>query len=231
MQIRKKVLLTLAGLLFAGLAQAQTTVTVTDSDIAPGQKVVWTSDKVYVLDGFVFVDEGAELWIEPGTVIKGKPGQGEQASALIVARGGKIYAMGTPTHPIIFTAEADDVTDPNDLPLDARGLWGGVIILGRAGLNSTPGETAIEGIPTTEPRGLYGGNDDDDNSGVFRYVSIRYGGTDIGAGNEINGLTLGGVGRGTVIEFVEVFNNKDDGFEFFWWNCPDAIPGVCFQWG
>ncbi|MDQ7065891.1 MAG: T9SS C-terminal target domain-containing protein, partial [candidate division KSB1 bacterium] len=108
MQIRKKVLLTLAGLLFAGLAQAQTTVTVTDSDIAPGQKVVWTSDKVYVLDGFVFVDEGAELWIEPGTVIKGKPGQGEQASALIVARGGKIYAMGTPTHPIIFTAEADD---------------------------------------------------------------------------------------------------------------------------
>ena len=101
------------------------------------------------------------------------------------------------------------------MPLDARGLWGGVIILGRASLNSEPGETPIEGIPTTEPRGIYGGDDDGDNSGVFRYVSIRHGGTDIGAGNEINGLTMGGVGSGTVIEYVEVYNNQDDGFEWF----------------
>ncbi len=193
----------------------QEVVNVTDANIAAGQTVQWTNDKIYILDGLVFVDDGAELWIEPGTVIKGKPGQGEQASALVVARGGKIYAMGTPTHPIIFTAEADDANDPNDLPLDVSGLWGGVIILGKATLNSSPGETAIEGIPTTEPRGIYGGNDDEDNSGVFRYVSIRYGGTDIGAGNEINGLTLGGVGSGTTIEFVEVFGNEDDGFEFF----------------
>ena len=101
------------------------------------------------------------------------------------------------------------------MPLDARGLWGGVIILGRASLNSEPGETPIEGIPTTESRGIYGGDDDSDNSGVFRYVSIRHGGTDIGAGNEINGLTMGGVGSGTVIEYVEVYNNQDDGFEWF----------------
>jgi hypothetical protein len=167
------------------------------------------------LNGFVFVEDGETLTIEAGTVVKGKPGQGEAASALIVARGGKIFAEGTPTQPIIFTAEADDVNDPNDLPANTRGLWGGVIILGRAVINVAGGEQDIEGIPVTEPRGIYGGADDDDNSGVFRYVSIRYGGTNIGANNEINGLTMGAVGRGTTIEFVEVFNNADDGYEWF----------------
>lgn len=197
------------------LAASAATIDVTDADIAPATNAVWTADNEYVLNGLVFVDAGATLTIQPGTVIKGKPGQGENASALVVARGGKIFASGTADQPIIFTAEADDVSNPSDLPLDARGLWGGVIILGNATLNSEPGETPIEGIPTTEPRGLYGGNNDLDNSGVFRYVSIRHGGTDIGAGNEINGLTMGGVGSGTVIEYVEVYNNQDDGFEFF----------------
>ena len=187
--------------------------------------VTWTADNTYILDGHVFVENGATLAIEAGTVVKGKPNPGANASALIVTRGGKIYANGTASDPIVFTAESDDVNDPNDLPLDARGLWGGVIILGKASLNSTPGETAIEGVPVTEGRGLYGCDpagtgskiacDDEDDSGVFRYVSIRYGGSDIGAGNEINGLTMGGVGSGTTIEFVEVFNNKDDGFEWF----------------
>jgi hypothetical protein len=196
-------------------AASAATVDVVDADISPSSNVVWTADNEYVLNGLVFVDEGATLTIQPGTVIKGMPGQGENASALVVARGGKIFASGTPDQPIVFTAQADDVSDAGDLPLDARGLWGGVIILGRATLNSEPGETPIEGIPTTEPRGLYGGSDDGDNSGVFRYVSIRHGGTDIGAGNEINGLTMGGVGSGTLIEFVEVYNNQDDGFEWF----------------
>lgn len=191
------------------------TIQVNDADIAAGQNVVWTANNEYVLNGFVFVDAGASLTIEAGTVVKGMPGVAENASALIVARGGRIFANGTKEAPIVFTALADDVTDPFDLPLDARGLWGGVIILGAASLNSSPGETPIEGIPTTEPRGIYGGSDDDDNSGVFRYVSIRYGGTDIGAGNEINGLTMGGVGRNTVIEYVEVVNNQDDGYEWF----------------
>ena len=191
------------------------TIDVTSADIPAGTHVEWTADNEYVLNGLVFVGEGSSLTIQPGTVIKGKPGQGENASALVVARGGKIFAEGTADEPIIFTAEADDVSDPNDLPLNARGLWGGVIILGRASLNSEPGETPIEGIPTTEPRGMYGGDDDTDNSGVFRYVSIRHGGTDIGAGNEINGLTMGGVGSGTLIEYIEVFNNQDDGFEWF----------------
>ncbi|WP_456427855.1 T9SS type A sorting domain-containing protein [Rhodocaloribacter sp.] len=200
-------------LLWPSWAVAQDVITVTDAAVVGD--VVWTADHIYVLDGLVFVEAGETLTIEAGTVVKGKPGQGENASALIVARDGKIFAEGTPTQPIIFTAEADDVDDPNDLPLDTRGLWGGVILLGNGRLNSTPGETQIEGIPTTEPRARYGGDDDADDSGVFRYVSIRYGGTDIGAGNEINGLTMGAVGSGTTIEFVEVFGNQDDCFEFF----------------
>ncbi len=190
-------------------------IDVHDSDIQPGDHVVWTSDNTYILHGFVFVDSTATLTIEPGTIIKGSPGQGANASALIVARGGKIFAEGTVDRPIIFTALADDVTDPNDLPLDARGLWGGVILLGRARINTAARVGQIEGIPSTEPRGAYGGTDDNDTSGVMKYVSIRYGGTDIGAGNEINGLTFGAVGRGTVIDYIEVLNNKDDGYEWF----------------
>jgi len=174
---------------------------------------IWTANNIYILDGLVFVNEGDILTIEAGTVIKGKPGQGENASALIVARGAKIMAMGTSQKPIIFTAETDDLNGSvQDL---ADGLWGGVIVLGKASLNTVPGEQQIEGIPQTEPRGIYGGNIDNDNSGEIHYISVRHGGTDIGEGNEINGLTLGGVGSATVIEYVEVFANKDDGIEFF----------------
>jgi len=195
------------------IAHAQSTIVVTDASLSGD--AVWSAANVYVLDGIVFVESGETLTIEAGTLIKGKPGQGTNASALVVARGGKIMAEGTQSNPIIFTAEADDITTTSDLPLDTRGLWGGVILLGNGRLNSTPGETQIEGIPTTEPRARYGGNDDADNSGIFRYVSIRFGGTDIGAGNEINGLTLGAVGSGTTIDHVEVFSNQDDCFEFF----------------
>ena len=190
-------------------------ITITDDDIAPGQTVYWNADHTYLLDGFVFVEDGAVLNIEAGTVIKGKSGQGENASALIIARGGKIYAEGTAQKPIIFTAESDDINDPYDIPIGTTNLWGGVIILGKAKVNLATGTGQIEGIPPTEPRGAYGGTDDDDNSGVLRYVSIRHGGTDIGEGNEINGLTLGAVGRGTTIEYIEVSNNNDDGFEWF----------------
>ncbi len=205
----------LAMLFIPAIAWGQNEITITDADITAGANVVWSANNTYILNGLVFVDSAATLTIEAGTVIKGMPGQGESASALVVARGGKIYAEGTAEKPIIFTAFADDINDRTDMPLDARGLWGGLILLGNARLNSSPGQSAIEGIPTTERRGLYGGQDDEDNSGVLRYLSVRYGGTDIGAGNEINGVTFGGVGSGTVVEYVEVVNNQDDGFEFF----------------
>ncbi len=175
--------------------------------------ITWTSDKTYLLDGFVFVNDGQELTIEAGTVIRAKTGQGENASALIVARGGRINAQGTSVNPIIFTCEGDDLE--GSVPEFSKGLWGGLIILGNAPLNNEFSEGHIEGIPISEPRGVYGGGDNEDNSGILRYVSIRHGGTNIGSENEINGLTLGGVGNKTTIEYVEVISNKDDGIEFF----------------
>ena len=178
----------------------------------------WTKDKIYVLRGFIFVNEGQTLTIEEGTIIKGQQGTGAGASALIVARGGTIMAEGTADEPIIFTSTEDQIQPgevQSTLPSTTRGLWGGVIILGNATITTASGEANIEGIPVTEIRGLYGGDNDADNSGVFKYVSIRHGGTEIGEGNEINGLTMAGVGNGTTIEYVEVISNKDDGFEWF----------------
>src|SRR5690606_24772435 len=105
---------------------------------------------------------------------------------------------------------------PN-LDPEINGLWGGVLILGKApiSVSSNASDFQIEGIPPSDTRGLYGGDDPEDNSGVLRYISIRHGGANIGEGNEINGLTLGGVGNGTVIENIEVVANQDDGIEWF----------------
>lgn len=176
--------------------------------------ITWSSDYTYVMQGRVFVNDGQTLTIEPGTVVRGAASDDPtNASVLIVARGGKLIADGTAEEPIIFTAEEDDITSTSDLA-GLRGLWGGVIVLGRAPTNNA-GDVNIEGIPTTETRGAFGGNNPADNSGIIRYVSIRHGGTAIGANNEINGLTLGAVGNGTIIDYVEVFNNEDDGFEWF----------------
>ncbi len=107
-------------------------VVVKDSDINAGDNVFWTADNTYILDGFVFVEDGAVLNIEAGTVIKAKPGQGESASALIITKGAKIFAEGTAQSPIIFTAESDNVNDAFDLVLPSTNLWGGVILLGKA---------------------------------------------------------------------------------------------------
>lgn len=174
---------------------------------------VWTADNTYILQGFVFVNSGDSLTIEAGTLIKGASGTGANASALIVARGAYIHAVGTEANPIIMTFEGDPLD--GSIPYTTKGQWGGLILLGSARLNSVPGESAIEGIPTSEPRGLYGGTNDEDNSGMLAYISVRHGGTDIGAGNEINGVTYGGVGSGTSVEYIEVISNADDGMEFF----------------
>lgn len=186
--------------------------TITDNGLGIGT-TTWTKDKEYILEGFVFVNDGQVLTIEAGTVVKFKEGQAENSSALIVSRGGKIIANGTREEPIIFTAEEDDLK--GSIAKGARGLWGGLIILGNAPINLAGGEASIEGIPITEPRGIYGGITENDNSGVLKYVSIRHGGTNIGEGNEINGLTLGGVGSETEIDYVEVISNDDDGVEIF----------------
>lgn len=165
-----------------------------------------TPDNEYLLVGQTFVKSGVTLTIEAGTTIEGLPyDMNGLASVLVVERGGKIMAEGTREAPITFTsAFADDA-------LPQRGLWGGLIILGKAPINKSGGEEFIEGLAGIP----FGGNDPDDNSGVLRYVRVWYGGRDIGEGNEINGITFGGVGRGTVVEHCEVAWNNDDGFEFF----------------
>ncbi|MFV9551609.1 hypothetical protein [Algibacter sp. PT7-4] len=181
----------------------------------------WTNDKVYELNQKVVVEAGATLTIEAGTIIKGKPGTGSLASALIVARGAKINAVGTASSPIIFTSSSDNIepgqTAGTNLDETNRGLWGGLIILGNApcSFKGDLTEVQIEGIPADDTFGLYGGNVADDDSGILKYVSIRHGGALIGEGNEINGLTLGGVGNKTVIDNIEVIANVDDGIEFF----------------
>jgi hypothetical protein len=179
----------------------------------------WTSDKVWVLGARVSVTSDATLTIEPGTIIKGQAGTGPNSTALIIARGAKINAEGTATQPIIFTSVADEIEpgmieSPN-LDPTLNGLWGGVIVLGYAPISADAESVQIEGIPASDPNGLYGGTNAADNSGVIKFVSIRHGGANIGEGNEINGLTLGGVGTGTVIENIEVVANQDDGIEFF----------------
>lgn len=193
------------------------------------ENTTWTSDKVYILGGRITVVNGVTLTIEPGTIIKGEAGTGANATALLVARGGKLMAEGTAEAPIIFTSLADEIS-PDDvaagnfgspnLDPDINGLWGGVIVLGKAPISASNesgdvSEIQIEGIPTSDQNGLYGGNDPNDNSGVLKYISIRHGGANIGSGNEINGLSLGGVGSATVIENIEVVANQDDGIEWF----------------
>lgn len=180
------------------------------------------SGNVYTLTTRVFVLDGVTLTIEEGTIIKGEAGSGANATALVVARGGKIMANGTAEKPIIFTSVADRVEPgqiyfPDGLSANQSGLWGGLLILGKANasLKGNVTEMQIEGIPPSDTNGLYGGADDEDNSGVLKYVSIRHGGANIGDGNEINGLTLGAVGSGTTIENVEVVGNQDDGIEWF----------------
>lgn len=185
------------------------------------ENTTWTSDKIYQLNQKVVVGDGVTLTINPGTIIKGSPGTGSLASAMIVARGGVLNAQGTADQPIIFTSTADNIaigqTAGTNLDENDRGLWGGLIVLGNApcSFSGDVEELQIEGIPADDTFGLYGGNDPADNSGSLRYISIRHGGALIGEGNEINGLTLGGVGNGTVIDNIEVVANIDDGIEFF----------------
>jgi len=181
----------------------------------------WTNDNIYELNQKVVVEDGVTLTIEAGTIIKGKPGTGSLASALIIARGAKINAEGTSSNPIIFTSSSDNIdagqNAGTNLNESNRGLWGGLIILGKApcSFKGDLTEVQIEGIPADDTFGLYGGTVADDDSGILRYVSIRHGGALIGEGNEINGLTLGGVGSGTVIDNIEIVANVDDGIEFF----------------
>ena len=187
---------------------AKDDVVVVKGEISEDTK--WTKDKIYTLQGFVYVSNGATLTIEPGTIIKGdKASKG----TLIITRGAKINAEGTADQPIVFTSA---------LPAGARdkGDWGGVILLGKAPVNAGS-DVKIEG-GLTAPAGkdekdyfYYGGSDESDNSGVLKYVRIEFAGIAFSPDNEINGLTLGGVGNGTTIDYVQVYRSGDDAIEWF----------------
>lgn len=183
------------------------------------ENTTWETGKVYILQSRIAVLAGVTLTIQPGVIIKGEAGTGANATALLVARDATLMANGSADAPIIFTSIADEImpgeiASPN-LEVGLNGLWGGVIVLGNAPISADAESVQIEGIPPSDQNGLYGGTDPNDSSGEIRYISIRHGGANIGEGNEINGLTLGGVGTGTVIENVEIISNQDDGIEWF----------------
>lgn len=217
----------LLGLLGASSAQA---LNITNSTDISGN-VTWYATNTYYLPKVVYVQTNATLTIEPGTVIKAmttglisSPGVPIDCAALWVQRGGKLYANGTSNAPIIFTYDGDNVNDPNDVPYDTMGKWGGIVLCGKAQINSAANTTGNAASPKYEvfegttgelEQHKFGGNDDNDSSGELRYVSIRYPGIVFAAAKELNGLSLGGVGNGTVIDYVEVMNSADDGFEFF----------------
>ena len=164
----------------------------------------------YYLKGFNYVQNGAVLVIEAGTKIYG---DFNTKGTLIIQRGGKIFANGNANDPIVFTSQ-------KPAGLRAAGDWGGIIILGRSGINTASGSDSaeIEGFgPGLGP--IYGGQPriDNDSSGVFRYVRIEFPGINLTgiSGNEINGLTMGGVGSRTVIEYVQVSYSGDDSYEWF----------------
>ena len=173
---------------------------VVDGSIPITSNTTWVSSKKYLLKGFVRVKAGATLTIEAGTIIFGDK---NTLATLIIERGAKINAEGTATKPIIFTSEQPRLSR-------SYGDWGGVIILGNAPTNK-PTTTSIEGIDNAQ----YGGTDANDNSGILRYVRIEFAGVAVSPNNEINGLTLGGVGAGTIVEYVQVTEAADDSFEWF----------------
>ena len=174
--------------------------------------VTWSSDNTYYLNSQACVKDGVTLTIEAGTEIFGRYDANYSADnpapCLVVEQGGKIMAEGTAVAPITFKSELES-TDANYG--NGRGLWGGLIINGYAPIANEGGTANVEGL-TGVP---YGGTDPDDNSGVLRYVRVWNGGSSIAPDNEINGITLAGVGRGTVVEYCEVALNLDDGFEMF----------------
>jgi hypothetical protein len=159
-----------------------------------------TSDKVWTLKGYVYVTDGAKLIIQPGTTIVSDVAE---KGALCIERGSQIIAEGTQSKPIVFTSgRPEGQRSPGD--------WGGIVILGRAKTNRSSEPTIEGGIGRP-----YGGTNDSDNSGVLRYVRIEYAGIAAMPNSEINALTLGGVGNGTILENIQTIYANDDAFEFF----------------
>lgn len=160
----------------------------------------FTNDRKWLMDGFMYVNSGATLTVQAGTVVKGNK---TTKGSLIIRRGAKLMAEGTASEPIVFTSnEAPGSRD--------RGDWGGIILCGQAPHNQ-PSDPTVEG----GPEATFGGSNSGDNSGTLRYVRIEFAGIAFQPNQEINGLTLGAVGSGTVIDHVQVSYSGDDSYEWF----------------
>lgn len=180
---------------------------VTIVDVPAGDIAVdtmWTKNNIYVLKGYVFMT-GGTLTIEAGTTIKGDMG-----SALTITKDAKLQAVGTAAEPIVFTSSA---------ATPVSGDWGGVVLLGKATINVTGGSNPIEGFPTSYGERIrYGGGatpNDAHDCGKLRYARIEYAGFELAIGTELNGLTLGGCGSATEIDYVQSHLGLDDGVEVF----------------
>lgn len=232
----KNLLLLALAIFFITNAVEAGTVLVSE-DIAVS--TTWTSDNVYRLENQVYVLPGATLIIEAGTVIASETGVG---GGIAVTRGAKIFVNGTGDDPVIMTS-TDDVATWDKAPSHPSGgdpktgkwrasanEWGNLTIMGKGLISASHFGGLPVGNNTKDPSGLnekqmegltdpvnaiYGGNDDNDNSGSISYLSIRYAGKVIGLGNELNGLSLGAIGRETDINNVEIMNNVDDGVEIW----------------
>lgn len=169
------------------------------------------ASKKYLLKGFVYVTKGAKLTIPAGTLV-----MGDKASkgTLVITRGSKIDAQGTATKPVVFTSSFAAGTRQ-------AGDWGGIVLLGKAPVNASAGEAKLEGglVPTNGGNEKdyiwYGGSDVNDNSGIIKYARIEFAGIALSPDNELNSLTMGGVGAGTTLSYIQVYRAGDDAFEWF----------------
>jgi hypothetical protein len=235
MRNRHLLLGVLAAIGAAGTTTAQTIVHIS-SDISTS--TVWTANNVYDLDTQIYVLPGATLTIQAGTVIATSTqvgGTGPGSGGVSVTRGAQIFVQGTEENPVIFTSANDRATWTANNPKTGTwratcGEWGTLTIQGFGYISANNHGGATTNVPTPnanntavmegllqafpgDTRVLYGGGNDDDDSGSLSYISLRYGGKVIGFNNELNGLSMGGIGRGTDVHHVEIMNNVDDGIE------------------
>ena len=205
----------LAGVIAAGLAgcgEDEVPVTPPPEELPTAQAIdvaqnitgdtTWSALNTYTLKSHVFV-EGGTLTIEPGTVIKG-----DEGASLVITQNAKLNAVGTAEKPIVFTSSKPEGSR-------AAGNWAGVVLLGKASINVAGGSQKIEGFPASQTGTTYGGTDDAHDCGKLKYARIEFAGYELSEGNELNGLTMGGCGTATEIDYVQVHLGADDGVEMF----------------
>ena len=222
--IKKTAATAMIGLGLAGVASASEILVTSNITTS----TTWTSNNVYNLQDQIYVEPGATLTIQAGTLLASDTGIG---GSLAVCKGAQIFVLGTLRKPVIMTSKADVLTwtgfDPKTGTWrEAQNEWGNLTIMGAAFIseNAVVGNTSapsasnvgdMEGLTNGPTTDRYGGGNDNDDSGTIKFLSLRYGGKKIGLNNELNGLSLGGIGRGTDIHHIDIMNNVDDGIEIW----------------